>query len=301
MHRLHLLLLCTLLLCHTTRVCAEDIYLPRSNDREPWAPYIVELMRAALARAPGPTPDRFHWLETHMTQDRAFMQLRSNQRLDIYWSMTSQAREQCVQVIRIPLLKGLLGNRLLVIRPESASRFANVRTLDDLRRDFKLGQGHDWPDTTIQKAAGLNTVTSSTYDTLYSMLQAQRFDAIPLGVNEVDDELGKHTELNLMVEPNLALSYPAPVFFFVAPQKVELARRLETGLQRMISDGSFDAMFEKRWSKTLLSKNMKNRRIFMLPNPLLSPETSEMLRRHPEYFFLGKRQDSTTPPSGLRQ
>ncbi len=300
MHRLRLLLLCTLLLCHTTRVYAEDIYLPRSNDREPWAPYIVELMRAALAKAPGPTPDRFHWLETHMTQDRAFMQLRSNQRLDIYWSMTSQAREQGVQVIRIPLLKGLLGNRLLVIRPDSASRFANVRTLDDLRRNFKLGQGHDWPDTTIQKAAGLNTVTSSTYDTLYSMLQAQRFDAIPLGVNEVDDELGKHADLNLMVEPSLALSYPAPVFFFVAPQKVELARRLEAGLQRMISDGSFDAMFEKRWSKTLLSKNMKNRRIFVLPNPLLSPETSEMIRRHPEYFLFGKKLDSTTPSSGLR-
>lgn len=301
MYRLRPLLLCILLLCQAAPLRAEDIYLPRSNDREPWAPYINELLRTALAKAPGATPDQFHWLETHMTQDRAFMQLRSNQRLDVYWSMTSQAREQGVKVIRIPLLKGLLGNRLLVIRPESAERFARVRTLDDLRNNFKLGQGHDWPDTTIQKAAGLNTVTSSTYDTLYSMLQAQRFDAIPLGVNEVDDELGKHADLNLMVEPTLALSYPAPVFFFVAPKRVELARRLEAGLQRMISDGSFDAMFEKRWSRTLLSKNMKNRRIFALPNPLLSPETSEMIRRHPEYFQLSKQLEGTAPASGLRQ
>jgi len=301
MCRLRPLLLCILLLCLAAPLRAEDIYLPRSNDREPWAPYIIELLRTALAKAPGATPDQFHWLETHMTQDRAFMQLRSNQRLDVYWSMTSQAREQGVKVIRIPLLKGLLGNRLLVIRPESAERFARVRTLDELRNNFKLGQGHDWPDTTIQKAAGLNTVTSSTYDTLYSMLQAQRFDAIPLGVNEVDDELGKHADLNLMVEPTLALSYPAPVFFFVAPQRIDLARRLEAGLQRMISDGSFDAMFEKRWSRTLLSKNMKNRRIFALPNPLLSPETSEMIRRHPEYFQLSNKLEGTAPASGLRQ
>lgn len=281
---------------------AEDIYLPRSNDREPWAPYIVQLLQAALARSPAATPDRLHWQETHMTQDRGFTQLRTNQKLDVYWSMTSQAREQGVIVIRIPLLKGLLGQRQLAIRAESASRYGQVRTLDDLRRDFTLGQGHDWPDTAIQKAAGLNTVTSSSYDTLYQMLLAGRFDAIPLGINEIDDEIRKHSEMNLTVEKNLALVYPAPVFFFVAPQKVALAARIENGLNRMLADGSFDAMFDKRWSKTLLSKNMKNRLIFQLSNPLLSAETAAMIRQHPEYFlFPPKAEPSALPASGLRQ
>ncbi|WP_374362634.1 substrate-binding periplasmic protein [Pseudoduganella danionis] len=281
---------------------AEDIYIPRSSDREPWAPYIVELLQAALARSPSTTPDHLHRLETHMTQDRAFTQLRNNQKLDVYWSMTSQAREQGVIVIRIPLLKGLLGQRLLAIRPEAASRFAQVRTLDDLRRDFRLGQGHDWPDTAIQQAAGLKTVTSSSYDTLYPMLQARRFDAIPLGINEIDDELRKHSDVDLMVEKNLALVYPAPVFFFVAPNKAALAARIENGLNRMLADGSFDAMFDKRWSKTLLSKNMKNRLIFQLANPLLSPETAAMIRRHPEYFLFPPKVDGNpAPASGLRQ
>lgn len=109
--------------------------------------------------------------------------------------MTSPAREQGVIVIRIPLLKGLLGQRLLAIRADSASRYGQVRTLDDLRRDFTLGQCHDWPDTGIQKAAGLNTVTAPpSYDTLYPMLQARRFDAIPLGINEIDDEIRQHPE-----------------------------------------------------------------------------------------------------------
>ncbi|MFC7653170.1 hypothetical protein ACFQT4_13425 [Pseudoduganella danionis] len=200
LHKLSLLILCSTLLGVHVRAQAEDIYIPRSNDREPWAPYIVELLQAALAKSPATTPDRLHWLETHMTQDRAFTQLRNNQKLDVYWSMTSQTREQGVIVIRIPLLKGLLGQRLLAIRPETASRFAQVRTLDDLRRDFRLGQGHDWPDTTIQQAAGLKTVTSSSYDTLYPMLQARRFDAIPLGINEIDDELRKHSDVDLIVE-----------------------------------------------------------------------------------------------------
>lgn len=296
------IILCAAVLGLSVSARAEDIYLPRSNDREPWAPYIVELLQAALARSPAATPDRLHWQETHMTQDRAFTQLRINQKLDVYWSMTSQAREQGVIVIRIPLLKGLLGQRLLAIRPESASRYGQVRTLDDLRRDFTLGQGHDWPDTAIQKAAGLNTVTSSSYDTLYQMLQARRFDAIPLGINKIDDELRKHSDMNLMVERNLALVYPAPVFFFVAPNKAALAARIENGLSRMLADGSFDAMFDKRWSKTLLSKNMKNRLIFQLTNPLLSAETAAMIRQHPEYFlFPPKAETRTVSASGLRQ
>ncbi len=296
------IVLCAAVLGLSTSARAEDIYLPRSNDREPWAPYIVQLLQAALARSPAATPDRLHWQETHMTQDRAFTQLRTNQKLDVYWSMTSQAREQGVIVIRIPLLKGLLGQRLLAIRAESASRYGQVRTLDDLRRDFILGQGHDWPDTAIQKAAGLNTVTSSSYDTLYQMLAARRFDAIPLGINEIDDEIRKHSDMNLMVEKNLALVYPAPVFFFVAPQKAALAARIENGLNRMLADGSFDAMFDKRWSKTLLSKNMKNRLIFQLSNPLLSTETAEMIRRHPEYFLFPPKVDGSLPTaSGLRQ
>lgn len=296
------LFLCLGLLCSQWSARADEICIPQSNDREPWAPYVIELLQAALAHAPAATPDRLHRLETHMTQDRAFSLLRNNQKLDIYWSMTSLAREQGVIVIRIPLLKGLLGQRLLAIRPETASRFAQVRTLNDLRRDFSLGQGHDWPDTAIQKAAGLNTVTSSTYDTLYQMLQARRFDAIPLGINEIDDELNKHSDVSMVVEKTLALVYPAPVFFFVAPNKAQLAARLELGLNRMLADGSFDAMFDKRWSKTLLSKNMKNRLIFQLANPLLSPETAEMIRRHPEYFlFPPKVSDVPPAPSGGHQ
>lgn len=61
-------------------------------------------------------------------------------------------------------------------------------------------------------------------------------------------------------------------------------------------------MFEKRWSKTLLSKNMKNRLIFQLSNPLLSTETAEMIRRHPEYFLFPPKVDGSLPTaSGLRQ
>lgn len=47
---------------------------------------------------------------------------------------------------------------------------------------------------------------------------------------------------------------------------------------------------------------MKNRLIFQLSNPLLSTETAEMIRRHPEYFLFPPKVDGSLPTaSGLRQ
>lgn len=264
---------------------AEELFVPRFNQREPWSEYIIELLTTALAKAPGKTPDQWHWVEMHMNQDRAFAMLRSSQSLDVYWSMTSAAREQGVITVRIPLMKGLLGCRLLIIRKDSIDKLGRVKTMEDLK-SISIGQGLDWPDTAIMNTAGLRVVTSSSYDTLYRMLKAGRFDGIALGANEIDDELAKQSDPSFVIEKNLTINYPAPVFFFVTPRKKELAERIEKGLQIMMEDGSFNAIFDKRWSKSLLANNLKGRRVFELPNPLLSPKTAEMIRQHPEYFFV---------------
>ncbi|GAB2862954.1 hypothetical protein GCM10027277_34460 [Pseudoduganella ginsengisoli] len=266
-------------------VQAEPLRVPKFSEREPWAGYIMELLETALAKAPGNEPDQWQMVDTRMTQDRAFAQLRRGQELDVFWSMTSAAREQGVLTVRIPLLKGVLGTRLLIIRKDSVDKLAAVKTLGDLKNNVTIGQGHDWPDTAIIKAAGFNVMTSASYDTLYQMLKVKRFDGIALGANEIDDELAKHPDPDFVIEKNIALSYPAPVFFFVSPQKKGLAERIEKGLLKMMDDGSFNALFDKRWSKQLLSTNLKHRQVFHLPNPLLSPQTAEMIRAHPEYFL----------------
>lgn len=266
------------------RVHAEQLSVPKSSQREPWAGYILELLTEALARTRGPEPDQWRWVETRMNQDRAFAMLRSGQQLDIYWSMTSTAREQGVIPVRMPLMKGLLGSRLLIIRKDALDKFNRVKTLDDLKT-ISIGQGLDWPDAAIKTAAGLHVVTSSSYETLFRMLKAGRFDGISLGANEIDDELAKQHDPDLTIERNIAIAYPAPVFFFVTPNKPALAERIEKGLRMMKEDGSFNAIFDKRWSKSLIANNMRNRLVFHLPNPLLSPQTAEMIRQHPEYFL----------------
>lgn len=265
-------------------VRAEELLVPNFNQREPWKAYILELLTTALAKAPATEPDRWSWVDTHMNQDRAFAMLRAGRQLDVYWSMTSTAREQGVTPVRIPLMKGLLGCRLMIIRKESVERFAQVKTMAELKH-ISIGQGLDWPDTAINQAAGLHVVTSSSYETLFRMLKAKRFDGIALGANEVDEELAKQQDADLTIEKTFAIAYPAPVFFFVSPTKKALASRIEKGLRLMIQDGTFNAIFDRRWSRSLIANNLKHRRVFHLPNPLLSPQTAEMIRSHPEYFL----------------
>ena len=275
-----------LMLCFAcAAVTAEELRVPKFNEREPWTGYIVELLETALAKAPGREPDQWRWVDTRMTQDRAFLQLRSGRELDVYWSMTSAAREQGVLTVRIPLMKGLLGSRLLVIRKDSVAKLDAVKSPDDLKTSVVIGQGHDWPDTAILRAAGFNVMTSASYDTLYQMLKLKRFDGIALGANEIDDELAKHADPDFVIEKNFTISYPAPVFFFVTPGRKALAERIEKGLLKMMEDGTFNALFDKRWSKQLLATNLKHRQVLHLPNPLLSPRTAEMIRAHPGYFL----------------
>lgn len=44
--------------------------------------------------------------------------------VDVFWSMTSKVLEETMFPVRIPLFKGLLGNRLLIIRKTDEAKFA---------------------------------------------------------------------------------------------------------------------------------------------------------------------------------
>ncbi|MDP1340920.1 hypothetical protein, partial [Klebsiella variicola] len=68
--------------------------------------------------------------------------------------------------VRIPIDRGLMGWRLLLVRRSELAQWDQVRHLDDLRRRI-AGQGHDWPDTAILRANGLQVGTSSVYEALF--------------------------------------------------------------------------------------------------------------------------------------
>ncbi len=191
---------------------------------------------------------------------------------DIHWMNTNATRERVLRPIRVPLFKGLIGWRLLMVRDGDRDRFANMSSLEPLRA-LKTVQGHDWPDSAILKAHGLGVVQTSHWEGMFKMLYAGRVDYFPRSVVEVWHEQKVFSELNLAVDPHVALIYPSAYYFFVHKNNVRLAEAVERGLLLAIEDGSFDRVLMAHFGASLAKARLDERTIIRLDNPLLTPET----------------------------
>lgn len=226
-----------------------------------------------LALTPEPT--------THV---RARQQLMLGE-IDVVDFGTSADFEHRFQALYFPIDRGLNGWRLFVIRDQSQARFASVRDLAGLRQ-FSLGQGHDWSDVAVLQAAGLKVQQAGSMQSLFRMLSAGRFDAVPLGLNEVQDLMlqARGDAAGCTVEGTLALTYPFARMLFVRRGNEMLRDALQVGLQRAFDDGSFAAQFHALPGndEAALRERLSGRRILRLPNPTLSAEIARMPAR---YFF----------------
>lgn len=212
-------------------------------------------------------------VSTPMYQARAFKSLEQNQ-IDVVWSMTSNQREEQAQAVYIPLMKGLLGYRVFIIHRDKRDLFNNVGSLQDLA-DLSAIQGHDWPDTKILRHNGLKVITDFKYLAIFDHIDRGRYDYFPRGVLEAWEELASTKHNHLMVDPNILLVYPAPVYFFVRKGDDALAERLAFGLKQAHEDGSFDhLLFSHPVHKEAFKKlAVSHRQVFYLSNPLLSDKT----------------------------
>ncbi len=204
---------------------------------------------------------------------KAMRQLRENREVNVVWSMTDSQREKELTPIRIPIAKGLIGLRVFVINQNKKAKFDNVLSLTDMRKLVPI-QGEEWPDTKILQANGFNVFTVPEFREAYDMIKQGKGDFFPRSVMEVDAELeAEGRRNNFYLEPSMALYYPTAMYYFVSGSNKTLANLIETGLNRAIEDGSFDALFESTYAPILESLGVNERKIFTLENPLLPIET----------------------------
>jgi ABC-type amino acid transport substrate-binding protein len=178
--------------------------------------------------------------------------------------------------VRIPIDRGILGWRVLLIHSGDQNRFDAINSLADLKT-IRFGGLAEWSDVKIMGAADLKVVTGDSFDGLFKMLDVRRFDALSRSVAEaVRDLEDRRSELSdLAIEQHLVIHYPLPVYFWFrndadGQQKV---RRVAAGLESMIADGTFERMFRARFDAKIRQSNLSSRRIIELPNPLLGPDT----------------------------
>ena len=211
--------------------------------------------------------------EERMLQGRALRSLHEGNALSVVWSMTNKEREMEFRPIRIPIYKGLIGWRLLMIRKESQPVFSDIQTLADLQH-LIAGQGHDWPDTAILKDNGISVTSPSDYDSLFRLLNKGRVNFVPRSIVEIWDEEKRYKPMGLSVENSLLLRYPAAAYYFVAKDNEALANLIQKGLELSIQDGSFDKLFYAHHQAAIELANIPKRRVLELHNlelPLNTP------------------------------
>ena len=225
---------------------------------------------------------------------KAMRQLRENREVNVVWSMTDSQREKDLTAIRIPIAKGLIGLRVFVINEDKKAKFNNIQSLNEMRKLVPV-QGEEWPDTKVLQANGFNVFTVPEFREAYDMIQQGKGDFFPRSVIEVHGELESEGKGNgLYLEESLALYYPTAMYYFVSSSNKILANLIETGLNRAIEDGSFDALFESTYAPILDALDMDSRTIFPLENPLLPLETP-LANRKLWYTDAIKRSDVTQP------
>lgn len=175
-------------------------------------------------------------------------------------------------VINIPLMRGLLGYRNLIIRRTDSEKFSKIKDANQLKQ-LTAGHGRHWTDTSIYRHNSYKVVDDAEYPGVFAMLIAGRFDYLPLSVIEIDEALARSNYAEeLMIVPNFIIYYPLPTIFHVSAKHPELAARLEVGLTLAKCDGSLDKLFLHHFSDEIRQLRSSTARVFILQNPNVASE-----------------------------
>lgn len=268
LHRFAGILFCALLAAAGAR--AGTIYYPAPEVLENGkSDYGFELLQLALSKAG--SAHRAELAPVYRQQNRAIAELLANSgKIHVVGTMTSAEREEQMLPVRIPISKGLIGWRILLLREDKREWLRDVRSARELK-GIRMALGQDWPDLAVLRAAGLAPDTVPSYQRLFGMLKAHRIDAVPRSINEIWAELGRHP--GLAADPYLVLHYPAADYFFVNRANPELAEDIRRGLEAALADGSFDRLLLGYYGPMLDKAALAKRRAIELPNPALPPHT----------------------------
>lgn len=216
-------------------------------------------------------------VEDEMTQSRGLLFLLKGEKVNVGFFPSNKERETKFLSVKIPILRGLLGYRISLIRKDSLADFSMIESLDQLKAKYKSGFGDQWADMEILRINNIPTVGTSKYESLFNMLAAKRFDYFPRGINEAWNEIAdrKITHPDLTVDPHIALYYPYPVYFFVNKSNLKLADRIERGLKTALEDGTFKELFLRYHNTIIQQADLNNRKLFILKNPTLREGTPE--------------------------
>lgn len=217
------------------------------STKKDFGPYRIERHREIMSRA------------------RALRELMTGQLLNVHSAPARAEWEASVTPIYVPIRRGILGYRLLLVNRFDLPRFSSISTVDELMK-MSAGLKSQWSITETMKNLGFNVVEGTDFEGLFKMLDHKRFDYFPRGINEVFDEFDTRTHSfpNMVIEPTKALFLPLPTYFFVTPTEPRLAERIKVGMFRILKDGRLQTAFKDFHSEFIERAGLKKRKILVI-------------------------------------
>ena len=216
---------------------------------------------------------RLHANSSVSVQERQLRNL-NNRLLDVTWSVTSVDRERHYLPIRIPLVDGFFGKRVLLIS-KNDTRFNLRLDASQLKSMYAL-QGYDWPDSRILRHNNYKVI-EAPYAASFKLLIEGFADYYPRSLLEVSFELEKWQSQGIALESYLLITYPSAMYFFVSKSNTALAERIEHGLRQLVREGTLSALLHDQPFYQQGKRIAKGRHEILLENPLLSAETRDII------------------------
>lgn len=246
--------------------------------------YFIALTMLVLSKTEHSYPDSSIKIVNikKLTQGRLF-RLIDDESIDIVWSGTNKRREKLYLPIRIPLMKGMLGYRVLLANKDNREKLESISSESELKA-LTACQGMHWPDSDILEGNGFLVHRVAHHEAMFEMVEKKRCDYFPRAIFEGagDSEEFRHKYPNIVQIKHILLQYPLPVYYFVNKKNKSLAKRLYDGLFMAIQDGSLLALMKSHENtKSIFPINKwKNTKIFKLSNltlPLKTPLNDKKL------------------------
>lgn len=206
--------------------------------------------------------------------------------IDIAWFAANNERIEQFHAIEIPIAKGLLGYRMLLVHEANGLAYTPITKIEQLR-SYTFVQGIGWPDNQILSYHELDLLTVSDYHRMFKLVDMGRIDMFPRSIIEVWNELDAHRELSVTVNDSIVLHYPLAQYFFFRKENQHQADIVRQGFEKLIASGAYDVMFTAHFAPILRRSNLAAKQVIELNNPFF--EIPEALRA---YFY--SQDDSDT-------
>jgi hypothetical protein len=182
---------------------------------------------------------------------------------------TTDNREKLLLPIYIPLDKGLIGWRLMLVHSDNKDIFSQITTLQGYKK-LVAGLGHYRPDTRIFYENNLQVFTATSTISLQKMLNLKRIDYFPRSILEIRQELSTSDYPSLTIDSHIVLTYPAAIYFFVSKDNPILRDRIQSGLEASIANGSFEKAFQRNFAEEIQLANLNKRRRIKIANSVIT-------------------------------